>query len=319
MSTEIVRTLAGHRFVTDGGLETDVIFHHGVDLPEFASFPLLDDAAGRRLLVDYYAGYADVAAAAGVGMLLEAPTWRASHDWGARLGYDDAALHRVNCAAIAFLAERRSVALATHGDRLGPVLTCGVVGPRGDGYQAASEVDADAAQAYHAPQLEAFAEAGADLATAYTMTTTEEAIGIVCAAHAVDLPVLLSFTVETDGRLPDRTLLADAIVAVDAAAPPEGFGVNCAHPRHILAGLDPSIPGWAERIVSTRVNASVLSHAELDEAAELHDGDPAELAIDQSILMGRLPSLSIVGGCCGTDVRHVAAMWDGSHLAGQVH
>ena len=86
--------------VTDGGTETDLIFHHGVDLPEFAAFPLLDSVDGRALLTDYYAGYAEIARLPDAGLVLEAPTWRANPDWGAKLGYDAAALARVNRAAI---------------------------------------------------------------------------------------------------------------------------------------------------------------------------------------------------------------------------
>lgn len=309
MDTEIARSLADHRFVTDGGLETDLIFNHDVDLPGFASFPLLDGADGRRLLRDYYRGYIDVAAGVGAGFLLEAPTWRANPQWGAQLGYDGGALDRVNRDAIAFLAHLRGEARATHEDGLGPVLVSGVVGPRGDGYAAARGFDPDEAAAYHGRQIAAFAAEGADLVTAYTLTDTGEAIGIVRAARDHGLPVFVSFTVETDGRLPDGTGLADAIAIVDAEAPPDGFGVNCAHPHHVRPGIDASDADWRERIVITRVNASTLSHAELDDSADLHDGDPDALAAEQAELTAQLPGLRVMGGCCGTDVRHVAAMW----------
>lgn len=294
---------SGPGYVTDGGMETDLIFHHGVELPEFAAFPLLDDAAGRALLRDYYAGYARIAAEAGAGLLLESPTWRASPDWGARVGYDARGLARINAEAMAFL---RSIAETWH-DRVADVLVAGMVGPRGDGYRV-WEATADEAAAYHLPQIRALARGGADLIAAYTLSGVGEAIGIALAADRVGVPCGLAFTVETDGRLPDGTTLAEAIAAVDAIRPPAHFGVNCAHPRHIAAGLT-SGGSALGRIAVVRANASELSHAELDETEELDDGDPLLLADAMAALRGRLPGLAVVGGCCGTDARHVAAMW----------
>jgi homocysteine S-methyltransferase len=294
--------------VTDGGLETDLIFHHGVDLPEFAAFPLVDDESGRALLTDYYDGYAAIARGAGAGLLLESPTWRANPDWGARVGYSPAELARVNAAAITMLAELRR----RYTEQLDNVVVCGTVGPRGDGYQPGAAFDPDDAASYHLPQVAALATAGADLVTAYTLTDVGEAIGVVRAAREVGVPVAISFTVETDGRLPEGTSLAQAVAAVDAAAAPEYFLVNCAHPTHVEGGLadEPGEAGdWRERILGLRCNASRKSHADLDEATELDEGDPAELSDAQRRLGPKLPRLSIVGGCCGTDARHVAALW----------
>ncbi len=221
--------MAATQFVTDGGLETDLIYHHGFDLPEFAAFPLLDDERGRATLADYYAGYAAIAAGHGVGLQLEAPTWRASPDWGARLGYDAAALAAVNTAAVGFL---RDVA-GEWSDRVPDIRVSGQVGPRGDGYVPGAAVDPDEAAAYHQPQVTAFAEAGADLVSALTLSDVGEAVGVVRAAREAGVPVLVSFTVETDGRLPTGLTLAEAIVATDAAAAPDAFMINCAYPDHV--------------------------------------------------------------------------------------
>lgn len=306
MSTTVAPGLrpATHPTVTDGGLETDLIFHAGVELPEFAAFPLLDDERGRALLQDYYRGYADVAVRAGAGLLLEAPTWRANPDWGARLGCDAADLARSNRAAIAFLADLAD----TYADRVPAVTVSGMVGPRGDGYRSDGDVDPDEAAAYHRPQLAAFAEAGADLAAAYTMTTPGEATGVVRAARSVGLPVAVSFTLETDGRLPDGTLLADAVERVDAEGGPDFFLLNCAHPQHMLPALDEP-GGWQSRIRGLRCNASSASHAELDEAEQLDEGDLDVFAAGYAAIRARLPWLTVLGGCCGTDVRHVARVW----------
>ena len=297
--------LRGRPMVTDGGMETGLIFHHGVDLPHFAVFPLLETAVGRALVEDYYHGYAAIARRAGAGLLLESgATYRASPGWGARLGYGPADLARVNTAAIAMLSRLRERYATTITD----VIISGEVGPRGDAYQPGRPAEPDEAAAYHRPQIQALAHAGADLVTAYTITDTGEAAGIVQAARAAGLPVAISFTVQTDGRLPGGLPLAQAITTVDASAAPDYFLVNCAHPAHVQRGL--ARPGrWRERLLGMRYNASAQSHAELNESTELDAGDPDLLAAAHRRLQPLLPHLSIVGGCCGTDTRHVATLW----------
>ena len=302
MTTTQLPQMSGHPVVTDGGLETDLIYHHDVDLPDFASFPLVDDTRGRELLRSYYGQYVDIAKRAGAAVQLETPTWRASSDWGDRLGYSAAELRRVNRDSVALLEEVRDDA------GLETFLVSGNLGPRGDGYVAGEAIDPDDAAAYHTPQIVAFADAGADLVTVLTLTGTGEAIGIVRAARQAGLPVAVSFTVEQDGRLPDGTPLDVAITTVDAEGGPDYFMVNCAHPTHIRPGLTGD-GEWRSRIVGLRANASTASHAELDAATELDEGDTVELAAAHDSLRQLLPNLTVLGGCCGTDARHVAAMW----------
>ena len=288
-------------FVTDGGLETDLIFHQGADLPEFAAFPLVEEEGGRALLRKYYDGYADVARKAGRGLLLETPTWRANPDWAAKVGYDLAALDRVNQHAVEFIG----VQATTYSD-LDTVLV-GAMGPRGDGYVAGDTPTPEEAADYHAHQIRSLAAAGADLVSAMTITSPQEAMGVVAAARSVSIPVATGFTVETDGRLPDGTPLRDAVEAVDAAGGPDWFLVNCAHPTHIAPAFDGG--EWQARIAGIRPNASTMTHAELDEMEVLDEGDLPLLVSSLDALRGQLPSLAIVGGCCGTDARHVAALW----------
>jgi len=298
------------QYVTDGGLETDLIFHFGADLPEFAAFPLVEDEDGRALLTRYYDGYAAIAAQAGVGLLLEAPTWRANPDWAAKVGYDLAALDRVNRASVELMQGLREKYERELG--LTEVKVGGLTGPRGDGYVAGEDADPDEAAEYHAHQARAQTAAGADLMTALTFTGAGEAIGFVRAVRDAGVPVAVGFTVETDGRLPDGTTLRDAIARVDAAAAPDYYVVNCAHPTHVAPGLaseDGSYGLWLSRIEGLRPNASRMSHAELDEAPELDEGDPADLAARSDDLRAHFPNLRVVGGCCGTDSRHVAALW----------
>ena len=292
----------GPGFVTDGGLETDLIFHHGLDLPEFAAFPLVEDETGRDVLTAYYAAYADIARASGAGLVLAAATWRANPDWGAKLGYDAAALDRVNRGAVDLASELRDEM-----SDIPDVVVSGIIGPRGDGYVAGELPSTEEAAAYHRAQIESFAAAGADVVEAITMTSPQEAAGVVQAANAVGLPVGILFTVETDGRLPDGTALGTAVEGVDAVGDVAYFGVNCAHPEHVVPGL--SDGDWLSRIAEFRPNASTKTHAELDEAEELDEGDPVTLAAGVDVLRDRLPGLAVVGGCCGTDSRHVARLW----------
>jgi S-methylmethionine-dependent homocysteine/selenocysteine methylase len=289
-------------FLTDGGLETALVFHQGLDLPDFAAFPLLDSDEGRASLAAYYLPYLDLAERLGRGFVLDTPTWRANLDWGARLGYDAARLAAVNHRAVEFVAslaaERTGVTTVVNG----------VVGPRGDGYVVGATMSAAEAAAYHGLQARALAEAGAAMMSAITMTYAEEAIGVTRAAAAVGLPCVISFTVETDGRLPSGQTLGDAVAQVDRASrvAPAYYMVNCAHPTHFTHVLEPGAP-WLARVQGLRANASRLSHAELDEAAELDRGDIAELA-SLYASVGSLVDLCVVGGCCGTDHEHVAAV-----------
>jgi homocysteine S-methyltransferase len=296
--------MARWRYVTDGGLETDLIFHHGVDLPEFAAYPLLRTDDGRALLRSYYEGYAAIAERAGAGLRLESPTWRANPDWGAALGDDASSLDDANRAAIAFLQE----IAGDWSDRVDGTRIVGSMGPRGDGYAAGSASTPDEAAEYHAAQVASFAAAGADEVTVLTMTDANEALGVARAAEAAGIPAVISFTVETDGRLPDGMPLGEAVQQVDAQTAPAYFMVNCAHPEHVLPAFD-AAGSWVERIRGVRSNASTQTHAELDDAETLDEGDLDVLVPAHRRLEERLPALEIVGGCCGTDARHVAALW----------
>lgn len=297
--------LDGSLFLTDGGLETDLIFNDGIELPEFASFVLLDDEAGEAALRRYFARFMAIAADHGTGFVFESPTWRSSPDWGETLGYDSAALAKANRRAIELMKELRAE-LAESTD---PIVISGCLGPRGDGYVADTAMTADEAADYHRAQVEAFNEAGADMVTAITMTNVAEATGIAMAAKVAGIPCAISFTVETNGDLPDGTPLLDAIAAVDSAtdSAPAYFMVNCAHPDHFASALDASSP-VTRRIQGIRANASRMSHEELDEAEELDDGDPNELASQYAALREKFPEINVLGGCCGTDARHIAAI-----------
>lgn len=294
--------LAGDRiFITDGGFETDLIHHHGFELPSFASFTLLADERGVAAAREYFAGYFAIARSHGLGFLLDTLTWRASRDWGAGLGYSADDLVAVN---------RRAVALAQEIRDQNPdveTLISGCVGPRGDAYAPDELMSPFEAKAYHGEQIATLADAGVDFITALTLTNAGEAAGIVRAANQSRVPVVISFTVGTDGCLATGQELREAIEDTDASsyAQPAYYMINCAHPTHFIPALEYAGP-WLERIRGVRANASTKSHEELDDSDELDDGDPADLAARYRELFELLPNLTVLGGCCGTDQRHVA-------------
>jgi S-methylmethionine-dependent homocysteine/selenocysteine methylase len=297
--------LDGGLFLTDGGIETVLIFHEGLDLPAFAAFDLLKTDEGTSALRRYYEPYAQLARDHRVGFVLESPTWRASPRWAAELGYTEQDLDQLNRKAIALMEAIREEYEADGT----PVVISGCIGPQDDGYQPSEALSADAARDYHVTQIATFADTAADMITALTMTYADEAIGISRAASDAEIPVAISFTLETDGRLPSGQTLGDAIQQVDddAAAAPAYYMINCTHPTHFETTLA-SGAAWTERIRGLRANASTKSHAELDEATELDAGDPADLGARYVDLRAKLPRLNVLGGCCGTDHRHVAAI-----------
>ena len=293
--------LDGRTFITDGGMETTLIFRDGLELPDFASFVLLDDPEGLSALRGYYASYLAIAATYGVGIVLDTPTWRANPDWGARLGYSAQALDDVNRRGVALLEDVRAEAADVE------VLISGCIGPRGDGYVVGEAMSPDEAQAYHSAQISTFAETNADLVSALTLNYADEATGIAQGAAEAGIPSVISFTVETDGRLPSGQELRNAVAEVDRATDgaPAYYMVNCAHPTHLDAVLS---AGGLERVRGLRANASTKSHAELDEAEDLDQGDPDDLAERYRAIRPLMPGLNVLGGCCGTDERHIEAI-----------
>jgi S-methylmethionine-dependent homocysteine/selenocysteine methylase len=294
--------LSGHLFLTDGGIETSLIYLQGFDLPYFAAFDLLKDDRGLAALRAYFEPYARIAREQQLGIVLESPTWRASTDWADKLGYSEEQLADIRRRSVDLLVDlRREYETPTS-----PVVISGCLGPRGDGYSPTNRMGAHEAAAYHAPEIRGFAATDADLVTAITMNYPEEAIGIARAAQDEGMPVVVSFTVETDGRLPTGDTLQEAIEAVDAqtGSAPAYYMVNCAHPTH-FAGVLAGGADWTHRIRGLRANASRKSHAELDISTTLDAGNPDELAGEYRDIRARLRNLNVVGGCCGTDHRHI--------------
>lgn len=294
--------LSGEPFLTDGGIETTLIYLEGMELPYFAAFHMLQDDKGRAALQRYYRRYASIAADHKVGFILESSTWRASRDWGAKLGYDSKSLASANRRAIEILVDIRR----EYESGRSPMVISGCVGPRGGGYSPSSMMTAQEAERYHLEQIATFADTEADMVAAITMNYVEEAEGVVRAAKKADMPVAVSFTVETDGMLPTGQSLEGAVTYLDGATNsyPAYYMINCAHPTHFGATLGGDGP-WLNRIRGLRANASCKSHAELDRATELDRGNPVELGSQYSHMVQRLKHLNVLGGCCGTDHQHI--------------
>lgn len=292
-------------FLTDAGLETDIVFNRGIELPHFASITLLRSEDGRAALDDYFRGFLELAARRGAGFILESATWRASPDWAQPLGLTIPELDALNREAVELLCQLGE----EYRERIPDIIVSGCIGPRGDGYDPGRIMSVDEAETYHGHQARVLASAGADMLSAITMTNLPEAIGVANAARSLRMPVAISFTVETDGRLPTGDPLADAVRAVDRATAgyPAYYMLNCAHPTHFASTLEDGAD-WMSRIGGLRANASRCSHAELDAMTELDAGDPAELAAEHRVLRDRFPQINVLGGCCGTDLRHVTAI-----------
>lgn len=299
MNPNSLPQLRGRTFISEAGFETDMVFHHGLDLPHFATFPLLYDEDARKTVRTYFQSVIDIARRDETGVVIETPTWRASSDWGTLLAYTPAELDRANHDAVAFFLELR----ASNPDVT--VVISGNLGPRGDGYVIADAMTAQESADYHRPQIRSLAAAGADLVSAFTINYADEATGIVAAAAGEGVPAVISFTLETDGRLPSGEALADAINDVDEATDSSAayFMVNCAHPSHFVHVLDS--PGPWERLRGIRANASTMSHEQLDNSTELDRGDETALAAGYVDVAGKLPYVAVVGGCCGTDLAHL--------------
>ncbi len=299
--------LDGKLFLTDGGFETTLIFHEGWDLPMGEAFVLLETEKGRKAILEYFDRYLPMAVKHGVGFILESPTWRANPDWAAKAGYGRERLAGLNRAGIDLMREVR----AKYETARTPIVISGNIGPRGDGYDPGALMTVEEATDYHAWQIGIFRAAGVDCVSAFTMTNVNEATGVARAAQAAGVPCVISFTVETDGCLPTGETLSEAIGKVDRATQngPAYYMINCAHPMHFADALDPGAP-WIRRLRAVRANSSCKSHAELDNSPELDTGNPQELGAQYADLLRRFPHINVLGGCCGTDHRHIECIGD---------
>jgi len=281
------------------GMTTEIIYRDGIDLPGFASYPLLLNPVHKNLIRNYNCNLVDLARDQNVGLILDSETWAANRDRGAELGFSPDDLRKLNIEAIELIAGVRE----EKGDL--PTVLCGQVGPRGDGYAPTDQMSTHEAEDYHSEQIEVYSNTEADLVSGFTLCYPEEASGVVRAAQRFDMPVAIAFTVETDGRLPTGVSVKEAIEQVDEESDGGAlyYLINCAHPDHFTSIF--SDEPWMKRLRGVVANSSRCSHAELEVAEELDEGDPDELGIQVGGLRKQFSHFNILGGCCGSNLRHM--------------
>jgi homocysteine S-methyltransferase len=303
MNADFPPRLDGKFYLTEGGSETEIMYKWGFELPEFAMFPLLDNPEADAVIRDMYRRYLDVAAEQGTGLLLNGHDYRASPDWGAKLGYSAEGLRDMEQRTIQFLDEMRS----EYADRVSDVYIAACIGPRGDAYGTGGDISENEAEDYHSVQLSNLQGTAADMAVAATFNNIPEAIGVIRAANAAGIPIGVSLTLTPEGRLRSGPSLREAVERVEEAT--EGgaawFGTNCSHPLEFEPALADAGP-WLERLRYVRPNAARMEKIALCSLGHLEDGDPVELGEQMAEVARMLPRTDIIGGCCGTDERHLA-------------
>lgn len=291
----------GRFMACGGGFETWLQYVDGFTLRHFCAFELLDDARGVECLTDYHRKLVEAAVENGFGVINEGLHYRASRDWGELIGYSKEALEEINIRGIEFYKD-----FAREYDSPDtPMIVGGAIGPRGDAYNVGRTPDASEAEDYHSEQIETFKKAGADVVTAMTFTSVEEATGLARAAKSAEMPVVISFFVAKGGKLKTGETLEDAITAVDAAteSAPAYYMINCTHPTEFTPGLTDG--PWSRRLGGFMPNAVAMETLDLCKLGHLEDGDPEELGGQMAELARRFPHINVWGGCCGTDGRHI--------------
>ncbi len=293
---------SGEYFLTEGGTETEIMYRHGFELPEFAMFPLLDTPKAVRALRSIFRAHLDVAAEFGLSFLLTGLDYRASPDWGAKLGYSPQALSDANMQSIEFL---REISEGYEG-QIPRLLIGGCLGPRGDAYGLNQNITAESAEDYHAVQLETLKKSGVDFAVAATFNNVPEAVGVSRAAARIGVPLFVSLTLDSTHRLKSGPSLGDAITEIDALAgeaAPEFYLLNCSHPLEYEPALDDG--KWIKRLRGVRPNASKMEKIALCKLGHIEDGNPVELGEQIGDLSYRYTHMDIFGGCCGTGDSHL--------------
>jgi S-methylmethionine-dependent homocysteine/selenocysteine methylase len=293
--------MPGRAFLTEGGTETELLYKWGFELPEFAVFPLLDNPNAVTVMRDMFRRTLDVAAKHGQPMLLSGLDYRASPDWGVKLGYSVEGLAEANLRSITFLREIAGEYVRQVPD----IRIAGIVGPRGDAYSLNRTITAEEAEDYHAVQLETLRRAEVDLAQAMTFSNIPEAVGVTRAAQAIGVPLAILFTLDSTHRLRSGPSLREAIEAVDAETnhAPAFYGINCSHPVEFEPALEPG--NWFQRVRCLRPNAAKMDKISLCKLGHLEEGDPVELGRLMGDLAQRYQHIDIWGGCCGTGPVHL--------------
>lgn len=294
--------LEGKFYLTEGGTETEILYKWGFELPEFAMFPLLDNPKADQVIRDIYRRYFDAAEKHQTGLLILGHDYRASPDWGAKLGYTTEGLADMQRRTIEFLDDVRREYVG----RVSDVYIAGCIGPRGDAYGTGGDISEEEAEEYHSVQLTTLKSTQADMAIAVTFNNVPEAVGVIRAAHRIGIPIGVSLTLTTEGVLRSGPTLREAIEVIEEKTNGSAawYGTNCSHPLEFASALADEGP-WLERLRYIRPNAVKMEKVALCKLGHLEDGDPVELGEQMGEVASKFPSADILGGCCGTDERHL--------------
>ena len=299
----------GTLYLTEGGTETEIMYKYGYELPEFAMFTLLENKSAKAEMRAMFERYLDTVAEYGYCALMGGIDYRASSDWGDKLGYSRQALADIQQGCVEFL---RDIA-EPYADQIPRILFAGLLGPRGDAYGTGDQITATEAEDYHSMQLESVKAADADLALAATFNNIPEAIGVARAASKIGIPLCISFSLDSTSRLNSGPSFREAVETTDTEsgeARPQFYGLNCSHPLEMEPALEPG--NWFQRVRMLRPNAVMMEKIALCKIGHLEDGDPEELGEQMGSLAQRYAHIDIWGGCCGTCETHLG------QIAGQV-
>lgn len=306
MLRELLET--GAPILADAAIETRIMFETRVRMdPHIQVAALLERPRGRAALREIYATYLDVAWAHGLPIVMGTPTFRASRRYVERARRPAAeTVRRLNTEAVAFLNEIRD-----QGEH-DPVFLAGVIGPYGDAYSPDDCLNHLDGADYHLEQVRALAEAGVDALFAPTFPSIEEAHGVAMAMATTELPYAIGFVLDHRGRMLDGTYLHDAIERIDNAVvpAPAWYAISCVHPtvaRTALADLASAGGGALTRLREVKANGSRLAPDELV-SLDHADSDEPDIFGEAMHQLGIDFDVQILGGCCGTDSRHLAAL-----------
>jgi len=292
----------GQTFLMEGALGERLKREYGLTFDESVAMAgLIYEEKGASALSALWQEYIDIARQHSLPFLATTPTRRANRD---RVGASSFSEHIIadNVAFLRKIQQNSGIEMYVGG----------LMGCKGDAYTGEGALSEEDSFDFHRWAADRFREAGADFLYAGIMPTLPEAAGLARAADSTGLPYIISFTIQQDGKLIDKTTIADAIRYIDSVtqSKPVCYMTNCVHPAIVFKALSRpfnDIPLVKERFRGIQANTSPLSYAELDGAVDLHCSEPAAFAEEMLKLSG-CGDFQIWGGCCGTDCRHMACV-----------
>ena len=269
--------------------------------PRLENALLIYDRIGKTESVQICNDYISVAHKAGRPIFIGTPTWRANKERLSEAGVSS----NVNRDAVDFMKRLRSEWSSWKEN----IPIAGLIGCKNDCYKPVEGISLRDAYDFHSWQIEKLAEPGVDFLLAATIPTLPEATGIALAMAQTGIPYMISFVINREGTILAGNSLEQCINEIDVASgkPPLGYMINCAYPSFLNAHIQPK--AVLSRLIGFQANASSLDHAELEGSATLQVEKIAEWG-EEMINLNRTYGVKILGGCCGTDARHLQYIVD---------